>query len=249
MIFKVMTLFPEMFEGFKSTSMIGRAVKEGVLSIDAINFREFSDSKHRQVDDAPFGGGAGMVIRPQPLADCLKAQSLSDNAKVIYMTPKGKVFDQKMAIEFSKASELVFVCGHYEGIDQRFIDKYVTDEVSIGDYVLTGGELPAMVVMDAVARMVEGVLGKSVSYEEESHYNHLLEYPHYTRPAVFEEMTVPEVLMSGNHAKIEEWRLEASLHLTGQRRPDMLQKYDYSHFSKRKRERILGIIKKYCDNK
>lgn len=247
MKFTVMTLFPEMFDGFKSTSMIGRAVKEGKLSVEAINFRDYSDSKHRQVDDAPFGGGAGMVIRPQPLAACLKAQNLSPNTRIVYMTPKGKTFTQQMAIELSRAEDLVIVCGHYEGIDQRFIDKYVTDEISIGDYVLTGGELPAMVVMDAVARMVDGVLGKSISYEEESHYNHLLEYPHYTRPAEFEGMVVPDVLLSGNHAKIEAWRLEASLHLTGERRPDMLKKYDYSHFSKRKREKILAIIKRYCD--
>lgn len=247
MKFTVMTLFPEMFDGFKSTSMIGRAVKEGKLSVEAINFRDYSDSKHRQVDDAPFGGGAGMVIRPQPLAACLKAQNLSPNTRIVYMTPKGKTFTQQMAIELSRAEDLVLVCGHYEGIDQRFIDKYVTDEISIGDYVLTGGELPAMVVMDAVARMVDGVLGKSVSYEEESHYNHLLEYPHYTRPAEFEGLSVPEVLLSGNHAKIEEWRLEASLHLTGERRPDMLKKFDYGHFSKRKREKILAIIKRYCD--
>lgn len=247
MKFTVMTLFPEMFEGFVSTSMIGRAVKDGKLTIEAINFRAYSDSKHRQVDDAPFGGGAGMVIRPQPLADCLKAQDLGPDARVVYLTPKGKVFNQEMAISLSQAESLVLVCGHYEGIDQRFIDKYVTDEISIGDYVLTGGELAAMVVMDAVARMVDGVLGKSVSYEDESHYNGLLEYPHYTRPAVFEDMAVPEVLLSGNHAKIEEWRLESSLHLTGQRRPDMLKGYDYSQYSKRKREKISAIIKKYCD--
>lgn len=246
MKFTVLTLFPEMFETFSNTSMIGRAVKEEKLQINAVNFREYSDNKHKQVDDSPFGGGAGMLIQAQPLAACLKAQNLEEGARVIYMTPKGKVFTQKMAVDLAHAEHLVFVCGHYEGIDQRFIDQHVTDEISVGDYVLTGGELPAMIVMDAVARMVDGVLGKQVSYEEESHYNDLLEYPHYTRPAEYEGQAVPEVLLSGNHAKIADWRFEQSLKITAERRPDMLLKYDYSHLTKKKRLLVENYIKKYC---
>lgn len=246
MKFTILTLFPEMFEGFSNTSMIGRAVKEEKLQIKAVNFRDYSESKHKQVDDSPFGGGAGMVIQAQPLATCLEAQNLEPHTRVIYMTPKGKVFTQKMAVDLAHSEHLVFVCGHYEGIDQRFIDRHVTDEISVGDYVLTGGELPAMVVMDAVARMVDGVLGKQVSYEEESHYNDLLEYPHYTRPANYEGQEVPEVLLSGNHAKIADWRFEQSLKITAERRPDMLLKYDYSHLTKKKRMLVENYIKKYC---
>lgn len=246
MRFTVLTLFPEMFDSFKNTSMIGRAVSDGRLSIETINFRTFADNKHKQVDDSPFGGGAGMVIQAQPLAACIRSLTLKPEARVIYMTPKGRVFDQAMAVELAACEDLVFVCGHYEGIDQRFIDAHVTDEVSIGDYVLTGGELPAMVVIDAVARMVGGVLGKQESYEEESHYNALLEYPHYTRPADFEGQLVPEVLLSGNHAKIADWRFEASLKVTGERRPELLLKYDASHLTRKKRQLVEKYIKAYC---
>lgn len=246
MKFRVLTLFPEMFDSFKTTSMIGRAINENRIELETINFREYSDSKHKQVDDAPFGGGAGMVIRTQPLSDCLKAIKPREDARIIYMTPKGKNLTQEMAVELSKSEELIFVCGHYEGIDQRFIDAHVTDEISIGDYVLTGGEIPTMVVIDAVARMIDGVLGKQVSYEEESHYNSLLEYPHYTRPAVYEGDSVPDVLLSGNHAKIADWRFEQSLEITGQRRPDLLIKYDYAHLTRRKRELVQKYIKMYC---
>lgn len=246
MKFKVLTLFPEMFDSFKSTSMIGRAIEEKKIEFEAINFRDYSDSKHKQVDDAPFGGGAGMVIRTQPLASCLEAIKPSGHARIVYMTPKGKTFTQEMARTLSKEEEIIFVCGHYEGVDQRFIDQFVTDEISIGDYVLTGGEIPTMVIIDAVARMVDGVLGKQVSYEEESHYNSLLEYPHYTRPAIHEGVKVPEVLLSGNHAKIADWRFEQSLEITGKRRPDLLLKYDYSHLTRRKRELVQKYIKMYC---
>lgn len=247
MKFTVLTLFPEMFDGFIHTSMIGRAVKEERLKISAVNFREFSDSKHKQVDDSPFGGGAGMVIRPQPLEAALNALDLPEGTRVVYMTPKGKVFNQKMAVELAQSESVVIVCGHYEGVDQRFIDHYVTDEISVGDYVLTGGEIPAMIIMDAVARMVDGVLGKSVSYEEESHYNGLLEYPHYTRPADYNGDQVPDILLSGNHEKIADWRFEQSLKITGERRPDLLQTYDYSHLTRKKRQLVESYIKKYCN--
>lgn len=246
MRFTVLTLFPEMFDSFKNTSMIGRSIAEGRIAVETINFREFAENKHRQVDDSPFGGGAGMVIQAQPLASCLKSLELTPETRVIYLTPKGTVFNQARAVEFSKSEHLVFVCGHYEGIDERFIEAHVTDEVSIGDYVLTGGELPTMVVIDAVARMVGGVLGKQASYEEESHYNSLLEYPHYTRPADFEGQKVPDVLLSGNHAKIADWRFEESLRITGERRPDLLKKYDYAHLTRKKRQLVEKYINKYC---
>ncbi len=249
MRFTVLTLFPEMFDSFKTASMIGRAINEKRIEVETINFRGFASNKHKQVDDAPFGGGAGMVIQAQPLESCLKSLELKEGARIIYMTPKGTVFNQQMAVELAECKELVFVCGHYEGIDQRFIDQYVTDEISIGDFVLTGGEIPAMAVMDAVARMIDGVLGKKVSYEEESHYNSLLEYPHYTRPADLEGLKVPDVLLSGNHAKIADWRFEASLKITGERRSDLLLKYDYSHLTKKKRQLVEKYIKQYCNRK
>lgn len=249
MRFTILTLFPEMFDSFKNASLIGRAVSDGRIAIDTVNFRDYAQNKHKQVDDAPFGGGAGMVIQAEPLSRCVQDLQLEAGTRVIYMTPKGKVFDQSMAIELAHAERLVFVCGHYEGIDQRFIDAHVTDEISIGDYVLTGGELPTMIVIDAVARMLDGVLGKQASYEEESHYNALLEYPHYTRPAEFAGEKVPEVLLSGNHAKIADWRWEESLRITGERRPDLLLKYDYSQLTRKKRQLVEKYIKKYCQSK
>lgn len=249
MRFTILTLFPEMFDSFKQTSMIGRAIADNRLQVETINFRNYAENKHKQVDDAPFGGGAGMVIQAQPLNSCIKDLDLKAGTRVVYMTPKGKVFNQALAIDLAHSEHLVFVCGHYEGIDQRFIDAHVTDEISIGDYVLTGGELPTMVVIDAVARMLDGVLGKQASYEEESHYNSLLEYPHYTRPADYEGQKVPEVLLSGNHAKIADWRWEESLRITGERRPDMLLKYDYSQLTRKKRQLVEKYIKKYCHTK
>ena len=249
MKFTILTLFPEMFDSFKSASMIGRAIQDKRIEIETINFRAFSSNKHNQVDDSPFGGGAGMLIQAQPLASCVESLDIKPETRIIYMTPKGKVFNQALAIELAESEHLVFVCGHYEGIDQRFIDRYVTDEISVGDYVLTGGEVPAMIVIDAVARMVGGVLGKQESYEEESHYNSLLEYPHYTRPAEFDGLAVPEVLLSGNHAKIADWRFEESLKITGERRPDLLKKYDASHLTRKKRQLVDSYVKKYCYKK
>ncbi|MCH4888704.1 tRNA (guanosine(37)-N1)-methyltransferase TrmD [Acidaminobacter sp. JC074] len=238
MKFHVLTLFPEMFETMNH-SIMKRAQDQSLISLNVINIRDFSTNKHKKVDDYPYGGGAGMVMQVQPIADALETTS----GRVIYMTPKGRVFDQVFAKELALEEEIVFLCGHYEGVDQRVIDKYVTDEVSIGDFVLTGGELPAMVMMDAVARLKDGVLGQNVSYEDESHYNGLLEYPHYTRPADYEGMKVPDVLLSGNHQKIEDFRLEESIKLTASRRPDMIKKYAKRDLSKKE----MKILKKYLD--
>ncbi len=222
MEFKILTLFPEMFENFKDASIIGRAVRDGKLNIDTINIRDYANNKHNRVDDYPYGGGAGMVMQPMPLKGALEARGWSPGKTVIYMSPKGKNLTQADCDALTKESELFIVCGHYEGIDQRFIDKYVTREISIGDYVLTGGELPAMVLIDSVSRLLPGVLGKQDSYEDESHMGGLLEYPHYTRPPEFDGLDVPEVLLSGHHANIEKWRLEESIKVTEERRPDMI---------------------------
>ncbi len=222
MEFKILTLFPEMFENFKDASIIGRAVRDGKLNIDTINIRDYANNKHNRVDDYPYGGGAGMVMQPMPLKGALEAHGWAPGKTVIYMSPKGKNLTQADCDALTKESELFIVCGHYEGVDQRFIDKYVTREISIGDYVLTGGELPAMVLIDSVSRLLPGVLGKQDSYEDESHMGGLLEYPHYTRPPEFDGLDVPEVLLSGHHANIEKWRLEESIKVTEERRPDMI---------------------------
>ncbi len=238
MKFHVLTLFPEMFDTMNH-SIMKRAQEQSLINLNIVNIRDFSLNKHKKVDDYPYGGGAGMVMQMQPIVDALKTVS----GRVIYLTPKGQVFNQALAKELALEEELVFLCGHYEGIDQRIIDHYVTDEVSIGDFVLTGGELPAMVMMDAVARLKEGVLGQNISYEDESHYNGLLEYPHYTRPSNYEGMLVPDVLISGNHKKIEDYRLEESIKLTAERRPDMIEKYAEGKLSKNE----MKILRKYID--
>jgi len=225
MKFSVLTLFPEMFDDFFSTSIIGRAIDKGVITCQANNIRDYAFNKHKSVDDYPYGGGSGMVMQVEPLKKALEAIDDHKEAKVIYLTPKGKTLNQQMMREFAQSEHLIMICGHYEGIDQRFIDQYVTDEVSIGDFVLTGGELPAMVLIDGVSRMIGGVLSSNVSFEDESHFNHLLEYPHYTRPAEIDEMVVPPILLSGNHKKIEEWRFEESVKLTAERRPDLLKAF------------------------
>lgn len=243
MKFNVLTLFPDMFDGFIGSSIIGRSIDKGIIGVNLINFRDYSTNKHKKVDDYPYGGGSGMLISPEPLAGAIESNNLKGK-KIIYLTPKGKVFDQNDAIELSKEDEITFVCGHYEGVDQRFIDRYVTDEFSIGDFVLTGGELPVMVMIDAIARMIDGVLSSSVSFEDESHFNGLLEYPQYTRPPVFEEVDVPEVLLSGNHKKIEEWRFIKSLEITEKHRPDMYNKFIKGISDKK----TLKLIKKYKEN-
>lgn len=221
MKFDVLTLFPEMFEPLKH-SIIERASKQNLININLINIRDFSKDKHKKVDDTPYGGGAGMVMRADVVYDAYKSVQ-NENAKVIYLTPQGKKLDQKKVEELSKEKHLILLCGHYEGIDQRVIDKIVDEEISIGDYVLTGGELPAMVLIDSVSRYVEGVLSES-STNEESFSQGLLEYPQYTRPETFKGVKVPEILLSGHHENIKKWREEKSLENTKLKRPDLLEK-------------------------
>ena len=221
MDFDVLTLFPQMFSSLKE-SIIGRAVKDKIININTVNIRDFSKNKHNKVDDTPYGGGAGMVIMPDVVYRAYNSLENKENAKVIYMSPQGKKLNQKKVLEFSKEKHLIILCGHYEGIDQRVLDKIVDEEISIGDYVLTGGELPAMVLIDSVSRYVEGVLSKD-SIKEESFSNNLLEYPQYTRPEIFEGIKVPEILLSGNHKEIEKWRNEKSLETTKNKRPDLLE--------------------------
>ncbi len=225
MIFDILTLFPEMFEGVLGSSMLGRAAEKGILKFNTVNIRDFADNKHNRVDDAPYGGGRGMVMQAPPIYSAFKSIEDSRGARpyLIYMSPKGKVLTQKDAIRLSQMDNIAILCGHYEGVDQRVIDELVDEEISIGDYVLTGGELPAMVLIDAVSRMIDGVLSNEDSFTDESHFNGLLEYPHYTRPPEFHGMAVPEVLLSGNHAEIEKWRREKSLELTKRLRPDLLK--------------------------
>ena len=220
MKFDVLTLFPEMFVPIKQ-SIMGRAEEKGLVDINLINIRDFSENKHKKVDDTPYGGGAGMVMMPDVVYRAYQSVE-KENAKVIYMSPQGKKLDQKKVEDLSKEENLIILCGHYEGIDQRVIDKIVDEEISIGDYVLTGGEIPAMVLIDSVSRYVDGVLSKD-SVMEESFSNGLLEYPQYTRPEVFEGMKVPEVLLSGHHKNIEKWRKEKSIEITKKKRPDLLK--------------------------
>lgn len=225
MNFHVMTLFPEMVMNVLGGSITGRALKKGSISIEAVDIRDFTEDRHRHVDDYPYGGGAGMVMQPEPVYKAYESimSRIDGKARVIYMTPQGKVFNQAMAEEFAKEENLIFLCGHYEGIDERVLNRIVTDNVSIGDYVLTGGELPAMVMIDAISRKVPGVLGNEESSEIETFYDNLLEYPQYTRPEEFMGERVPEVLLSGHHANIEKWRREKSLERTFDNRPELLR--------------------------
>jgi len=225
MRFHVLTLFPEMIMGAMSKSIIGRASEKGLISIDATDIRDFAGNKHNKVDDYPYGGGAGMVMQPQPIFDAYKyvvEKYEIKNPRVVYMTPVGYTFSQKMAQDFANEEDLIILCGHYEGVDERVLEEIVTDYVSIGDYVLTGGELPAMVVMDTVSRLCEGVLNNSESAIDESFSNNRLEYPQYTRPVNFHGKNVPEVLLSGHHGNIEKWRVQKSLEKTKKYRPDLL---------------------------
>lgn len=221
----VLTLFPEMITQTLSHSMIGRAQGNDLVTINPINIRDYSDNKHLQVDDYPYGGGAGMVMQPGPVYRAYKAidEEHRTKARVLYMTPHGKPFTQADAQKLAKEDDLIFLCGHYEGIDQRVIDEIVTDEYSLGDYILTGGELPAMVMIDSICRLIPGVLGKAESHEEESFSYSLLEHPHYTRPVEFNDVKVPDVLLSGHHGKIEAWRREQSLIATYEKRQDLLE--------------------------
>lgn len=226
MRFSILTLFPEMFPAVLGGSMLGRAQENGILTFDFINIRDFTQNKHNRVDDAPYGGGQGMVMQAQPIYDAYMsvAEGLEQKPHTIYLSPKGKVFDQQKAIAYSKLPHLVLLCGHYEGVDQRILDEIVDEEISIGDYVLTGGEIPAMAVIDATSRMIEGVLSNEESFTEESHFDGLLEYPHYTRPYEFHGRAVPDILLSGDHAKIAAWRREQALEETRKKRPDLLEK-------------------------
>lgn len=221
----ILTLFPEMLDTVFNTSIIGRARDKELIDINLVNIRDYSHNKHKSVDDYPFGGGSGMVMQAQPVFTALHSIKAEECKRVIYLSPKGKKFNQEMAKELLDEDRIIMICGHYEGIDQRIIDSWVTDEISIGDYVLTGGEIPAMVLVDAVARMVPGVLSSEEAFKEESIYSGLLEYPQYTRPRVFEDMEVPEVLISGHHKKIEEWQYLKSLDLTRKKRQDLFKAY------------------------
>lgn len=225
--FYVLTLFPEMILDGMNTSIIGRAMEAGLLQIKAINIRDFTKSKHKKVDDYPYGGGAGMVMQAQPIYDAYMSvvEELGYRPRTIYLTPQGPTFHQKMAKELALDKDLVFLCGHYEGVDERVLEEIVTDYVSIGDYVLTGGELPAMVMMDAISRMVPGVLTNEESGETESFSGNLLEYPQYSRPEEWMGKKVPDVLLSGHHKNIEKWRLEQSIERTKRIRPDMYEAY------------------------
>ncbi len=225
MNFHVLTLFPDMVRDGFQTSITGRAAEKGLLSLETINIRDFSVNKHNRVDDYSYGGGAGMVMQAEPvyLAYESVAKRTGGTPRVLYMSPQGRVFDQRMAEELAREDELVFLCGHYEGIDERVLQEIVTDEVSIGDYVLTGGELPALVIMDAVSRLLEGVLHNEESAQFDSFHDNLLEYPQYSRPEEWRGRTVPPVLLSGHHANVERWRREQSLIRTRERRPDLLE--------------------------
>ena len=231
MNFHVLTLFPEMIEQGMHTSIIGRAIAGGYLSIDAINIRDYAFNKHQKVDDYPYGGGAGMLMQAEPVYLAYESvqKKLGYRPRVVYLTPQGEVFHQTMAKELAKEKDLVFLCGHYEGIDERVLDEIVTDYVSIGDYVLTGGELSAMVMMDSISRMVPGVLSNQESGETESFAGNLLEYPQYSRPEEWHGQKVPPVLLSGHHANIEAWRREQSVLRTAKRRPDLLKKADLTN--------------------
>lgn len=224
MNYHILTLFPEMVMDGLNTSIIGRAVEKGLISIEAINIRDYSKDKHNHVDDAPYGGGAGMVMQPGPVCDSYEdlCRKIGKRPRVLYMTPQGQTFNQSIAEELAKEEDLVFLCGHYEGIDERALELIVTDYLSVGDYVLTGGELPAMVMIDCISRLVPGVLNNDVSAEIESFHDNLLEYPQYTRPEVYEGKKVPEVLLSGHHKNIETWRRQQSIKRTLERRPDLL---------------------------
>ena len=227
MRFDVMTLFPDMVRTVLSESIIGRAQSGGLIDVHCHNIRDFSLDKHRKTDDTPYGGGVGMVMSCQPIYDCY-ASIVSDipkdsKSRVIYMSPKGKIFSHEKALELSEYDNLIFLCGHYEGVDQRVIDEIVDEEISIGDYVVTGGEIPACIVIDAVSRLIDGVLASSECYEGESVASGILEYPQYTKPREFHGREVPEILLSGDHKKIDLWRLERAVEITRERRPDLLE--------------------------
>lgn len=238
----ILTLFPGMFEPVLGSSIIGRAREKGLVDFKTHDFREYTKNKHNRVDDTPFGGGQGMVIMPQPVFDCLDAIK-AKGKRILYMSPRGKVIDKEYLLDLSKEEEFVILCGHYEGVDQRILDEWNMEEVSIGDYVLTGGELPAMVLIDAVSRLIPGVLSGEDSAMAESIYSGLLEYPQYSQPRNYEGLEVPEVLFSGNHKMIDLWKYEQSLRITKERRPDLFKAYVQKILELERLEREKGVKK------
>lgn len=241
----VLTLFPDMFQAVTRQSILGRAADRRILEFRIENIRDYTQDKHGKTDDTPFGGGAGMVMTADPIFRCLRALE-AEGKRILYPSPRGRILDQPLTEELAQEEELVLLCGHYEGVDQRILDHWNMEEVSIGDYVLTGGELPAMVIIDAVARLLPGVLGSQDSHREESIYSGLLEYPQYTKPRVYEGMEAPEVLLSGNHQLIHLWQLEESLRLTRQRRPDLLNQY-LEKFSQTLSKQEKKLLKKVLE--
>nr|WP_173391045.1 tRNA (guanosine(37)-N1)-methyltransferase TrmD [Robertmurraya massiliosenegalensis] len=242
----VLSLFPEMFEGVFGSSILKKAAEQKAVDYHVVNFREFADNKHKTVDDYPYGGGAGMVLKPQPIFDAvshLKAEAESDKPRVILLCPQGKTYNQKMAEDLAKEEHLIFICGHYEGYDERIREHIITDEISIGDYVLTGGELGAMVVIDSVVRLLPEVLGNEESHLRDSFSTGLLEHPHYTRPADFRGIKVPDVLTSGNHRLIDQWRAKESLRRTYERRPDLLDNFELTEEQKKWLREIESLKK------
>lgn len=243
MNYHVLTLFPEMIESGMNTSIIGRAIEKGLLSLEAVNIRDYAEEKRKgRVDDYPYGGGAGMVMQAEPVYASYQAlcERIGKRPRVIYLTPQGRVFSQSLAEELAQEEELVFLCGHYEGIDERVLEEIVTDYVSVGDYVLTGGELPAMVMMDAISRMVPGVLNNEESAQFESFQDNLLEYPQYSRPEEWRGKKVPAVLLSGHHGNVDQWRREQSLKRTLERRPDLLETAELSKKDQKYLELLLA---------
>ncbi len=234
----IATLFPEMLENYLSQSVVGRARDKGVFSVKCHNIRDYTLDKHRRVDDTPYSERQGMLMQCEPVYNCFKAVTEGRKPHVIYMSPQGKTLTQQRAKELSQLDDIFILCGHYEGVDERVIEEIVDEEVSIGDYVLTGGELPALVLVDCVVRMLEGTLSKADCYEDESHYNGLLEYPQYTRPEIWHDKKVPEILLSGHHANIQKWRHEQALIATAKKRPELLEKLDLS-------AEDLAILHKY----
>ena len=236
MRFDVLTLFPETIEKACDFSIIKRATEQGLVSVNSVNPRDFSKDKHKKVDDTPYGGGAGMLLSCQPYLDALNSVEKNQNSKTIIMSPQGKVFNQEMAKEFATKEQLIIICGHYEGFDERIIEKSEAVEVSIGDFVMTGGEFPALCIIDSVARLIKGALGDEESAEYDSHYDGLLEHPHYTKPREYEGANVPDVLLSGNHEKIKEWRRVQQFINTKNKRPDLFEKFlksDLSDYDKK----------------
>ena len=236
----ILTLFPEMFSNFLEASIIGRAIDNNIVSIKCINIRDFSKDKHKRVDDYPFGGGAGMVMSPEPIYDAISSVK-DEKSKIIFLSPKGETYNQEVANKLSLEKHIILLCGHYEGIDNRVIENYIDEEISIGDYVLTGGEVAAMAVVDSIVRLLPGVLNNQESFKDESHFDGLLEYPQYTRPRIFNDIEVPRVLLSGNHKEIDRWRRYESLKVTYERRPDLIES---KSLDKEQQEMLRDIIEK-----